>query len=150
MVSQDSNARNGGLWQLEQTEPKPPLPGKVARRSRDGEVSGRCYVMIPGFLPGLESPPGEATPQALRASSPSRGAKKLFQASSTRKGMAAHTQMKLRFAAPLAEEPKPPHPQGGGDSQCPKDCVPKPPLLGEVARRSRDGEVGGLCYVMIF
>ena len=97
MVSQDSNARNGGLWQLEQTEPKPPLPGKVARRSRDGEVGGRCYAMIPGFLPGLEAPPSEATPQALRASSPSRGAKKIV--------------------------PSQFHPQGDGDSHAAEAAV---------------------------
>jgi len=32
------------------TTPKPPLPGEVARRSRDGGVSGLCYAAIPGFL----------------------------------------------------------------------------------------------------
>ena len=52
-------------------------------------------------FPGLEAQPIAATPQALRASSPSRGAFK----SSTRKGMATHTQLKLRFAAHLAGEP---------------------------------------------
>ena len=72
--------------------PKPPLLGEVARRSRDGGVSGLCYVAIPGFFPGLKAQPIEATPQALRASS-------------TRKGMATHTQLKLRFAAHLAGEP---------------------------------------------
>ena len=41
---------------------------------------------------GLEAQPIAATPQALRASS-------------TRKGMATHTQLKLRFAAHLAGEP---------------------------------------------
>ena len=81
--------------------PKPPLLGEVARRSRDGEVCGLCYAAIFGFYPGLEAQPIAATPQALRASSPSRGAFK----SSTRKGMATHTQLKLRFAAHLAGEP---------------------------------------------
>ena len=71
--------------------PKPPLLGEVARRSRDGGVSGLCYVAIPGFFPGLKAQPIEATPQALRASS-------------THKGMATHTQLKLRFAAHLAGE----------------------------------------------
>ena len=72
--------------------PKPPLLGEVARRSRDGEVCGLCHVAIFGFFPGLEAQPIAATPQALRASS-------------TRKGMATHTQLKLRFAAHLAGEP---------------------------------------------
>ena len=54
-----------------------------------------------GLFRGLEAQPIAATPQALRASSPSRGAFK----SSTRKGMATHTQLKLRFAAHLAGEP---------------------------------------------
>ena len=72
--------------------PKPPLLGEVARRSRDGGVSGLCYVAIPGFFPRLKTQLIEATPQALRASS-------------TRKGMATHTQLKLRFAAHLAGEP---------------------------------------------
>ena len=71
--------------------PKPPLLGEVARRSRDGGVSGLCYVTIPGFFPGLKAQPIEATPQALRASS-------------THKGMATHTQLKLWFAAHLAGE----------------------------------------------
>ena len=53
---------------------KPPLLGEVARRSCDGEVSGLRLAEILGFFPGLEAPPGAATPQALRASSPSRGA----------------------------------------------------------------------------
>ena len=43
------------------------------------------------FCLGLETLPIAATPQALRASS-------------TRKGMATHTQLKLRFAAHLAGE----------------------------------------------
>ena len=72
--------------------PKPPLLGEVARRSRDGEVCGLCHAAIFGFYPGLEAQPIAATPQALRASS-------------TRKGMATHTQLKLRFAAHLAGEP---------------------------------------------
>ena len=72
--------------------PKPPLPGEVARRSRDGGVNGLCNVAIPDFFPGLKAQPIEATPQALRASS-------------TRKGMVTHTQLKLRFAAHLAVEP---------------------------------------------
>ena len=72
--------------------PKPPLLGEVARRSRDGEVCGLCHAAIFGFFPGLEAQPIAATPQALRASS-------------TRKGMATHTQLKLRFAAHLAGEP---------------------------------------------
>jgi len=50
-------------------------------------------LRFPAFFPGLEAPPGSATPQALRASS-------------TRKGMATHTQLKLWFAAHLAEEPR--------------------------------------------
>ena len=45
-----------------------------------------------GLFRGREAQPIAATPQALRASS-------------TRKGMATHTQLKLRFAAHLAEEP---------------------------------------------
>ena len=61
---------------------KPPLLGEVARRSRDGEVCGLCRAAILGFFPGLEAQPVAATPQALRASS-------------TRKGMATHTQLKL-------------------------------------------------------
>jgi len=56
---------------------KPPLLGEVARRSRDGGVSGLCYVTIPGFFPRLKVQPIEATPQALRASSPSSGAPKV-------------------------------------------------------------------------
>ena len=80
---------------------KPPLLGEVARRSRDGEVCGLCYAAIFGFFPGLEAQPIAATPQALRASS-------------TRKGMATHTQLKLRFAAHLAGEPLRAHPQGDG------------------------------------
>ena len=80
--------------------PKPPLLGEVARRSRDGGVSSLCYAAIFGFFPRLKAQPIEATPQALRASSPSRGAKKTL----TRKGMATHTQLKLRFAAHLAGE----------------------------------------------
>ena len=43
------------------------------------------------FCLGLETLPIAATPQALRASS-------------THKGMATHTQLKLRFAAPLVGE----------------------------------------------
>jgi len=74
----------------------------------------------------------------------------LLRASSTRKGAATHTQLKLRFAAHLAGEPKRPHPQGDDDSHAAKAAAPKPPLLGEVARRSRDGGVSGLCYVAIF
>ena len=70
---------------------EPPLLGEVARRSRDGEVCGLCHAAI-CFYPGLEAQPIAATPQALRASS-------------TRKGMATHTQLKLRFAAHLAGEP---------------------------------------------
>ena len=70
---------------------KPPLLGEVARRSRDGEVCGLCHAAI-WFFPGLEAQPIAATPQALRASS-------------TRKGMATHTQLKLRIAALLAGEP---------------------------------------------
>ena len=71
--------------------PKPPLRGEqrtialamresqslvveVARQSRDGRFNGLCYVAIPGFFPRLEAQPIAATPQALRASSPSRGA----------------------------------------------------------------------------
>jgi len=76
---------------------KPPLLGEVARRSRDGGVSGLCNAAILSFFPGLEAQLRAATPQALRASSPSRGAK----SSSTRKGMATHTQLGLRFAVPL-------------------------------------------------
>ena len=79
---------------------KPPLLGEVARRSRDGGVSGLCYAAIPGFFLRLQGQPIEATPQALRASSPSSGAPK----SPTHKGMATHTQLKLRFAAHLAGE----------------------------------------------
>ena len=136
----------------------------MARRSRDGGVGGLCYAAIPGFFPGLEAPPGSATPQALRASS-------------TRKGMATHTQLKLRFAAHLAGEPKTAPPTKGiathtqlklrfavylaGEprkwlrtirQRCHGKSAAnqKPPLLGEVARRSRDGEVSGLCYVAIF
>ena len=56
----------------------------MARRSRDGGVSGLCYAAIFGFFPRLKAQPIEATPQALRASS-------------TRKGMAIHTQLKLRL-----------------------------------------------------
>ncbi len=115
---------------------KPPLLGEVARRSRDGGVSGLCCAAIIGFLPRIEAQPIEATPQALRASS-------------TRRGMATHTQLKLRFAAHLAEEPKRPHPQGDGDSHAAEAAAPKPPLLGEVARRSRDGGVSGLCNVAL-
>ena len=70
--------------------PKPPLLGEVARRSRDGEVCGLCHAAIFGFYPGREAQPIAATPQALRASS-------------TRKGMATHTQLKLRFAAHLVQ-----------------------------------------------
>ena len=81
--------------------PKPPLLGEVARRSRDGEVCGLCYAAIFGFYPGLEAQPIAATPQALRASS-------------TRKGMATHTQLKLRFAAHLAGEPLRAHLQRDG------------------------------------
>ena len=93
-----------------------------------------------GLFRGLEAQPIAATPQALRASS-------------THKGMATHTQLKLRFAAHLAGEPKiapyQPHPQGDGNSHASEAAAPKPPLLGEVARRSRDGGVSGLCYVAI-
>ena len=78
--------------QLRAGNPKPRLLGEVARRSRDGEVCGLCHAAIFGFFPGLEAQPIAATPQALRASS-------------TRKGMATHTQLKLRFAAHLAGEP---------------------------------------------
>ena len=78
--------------QLRAGNPKPPLLGEVARRSRDGEVCGLCHAAIFGFYPGREAQPIAATPQALRASS-------------TRKGMATHTQLKLRFAAHLAGEP---------------------------------------------
>jgi len=63
---------------------KPPLLGEVARWSRDGGVSGLCYVAIPGFFPRLKAQSIEATPQAQRASS-------------THKGMATHTQLKLRL-----------------------------------------------------
>ena len=77
---------------------KPPLLGEVARRSRDGGVSGLCNAVILCFFPGLEAHLRAATPQALRASSPSSGAK----SSSTRKGMVIHTQLRL----PLAEKPK--------------------------------------------
>ena len=70
---------------------KPPLLGEVARRSRDGGVSGLCDAVILCFFPGLEAQLRAATPQALRASS-------------THKGMATHTQLKLRFAAHLAGE----------------------------------------------
>jgi len=44
------------------------------------------------FLMGFEAKQSAATPQALRASS-------------TRKGMATHAQLKLRFAVHLAGEP---------------------------------------------
>ena len=57
--------------------PKPPLLGEVARRSRDGGVSGLGLAAIPGFFPGLKAQPSAATPQALRASSPSSGAKRI-------------------------------------------------------------------------
>ena len=77
---------------------KPPLLGEVARRSRDGGVSGLCDAAILSFFPGLEAQLCAATPQALRASSPGRGAK----SSTTHKGMATHTQLKL----PLAGKPK--------------------------------------------
>ena len=60
----------------EAATPKPPLLGEVARRSRDGGVSGLCYAAIPGFFLRLQGQPIEATPQALRASSPSSGAQK--------------------------------------------------------------------------
>ena len=54
---------------------KPPLLGEVARRSRDGGVAilrqGGSLV----FFQGIEAQPIAATPQALRASSLSRGAK---------------------------------------------------------------------------
>ena len=93
--------------------PKPPLLGEVARRSRDGGVSGLCHAAILCFFLRLEAQPKAATPQALRASSPSRGAKKLLWPKTLREGS------------------------------------PKPPLLGEVARRSRDGGVSGLCHGVI-
>ena len=53
-----------------------------------------AVLRLLAFFPGLEAPPSAATPQALRASS-------------TRRGMATHAQLKLRFAAHLAVEPKP-------------------------------------------
>jgi len=94
---------------------KPPLPGEVARRSRDGGVSGLCHVVILCVFLRLKAQPKAATPQALRASSPSSGAQKL-----------------LWPKTPIARE----------GSQ-------KPPLPGEVARRSRDGGVSGLCHGVI-
>jgi len=69
-------------------------------------LAASAMLRFPAFFPGLEAPPGSATPQALHASSPSRGAKELLRASSTRKGMATHTQLKLWFAAHLAGEPR--------------------------------------------
>jgi len=84
--------------------------GEVARRSRDGEVGGLGGDGIFGFLMGIEAQRSTATPQALRASSPSRGAKNC-----------------CKF---LGGEPR-------------KFAENLPPLLGEVARRSRDGEVSG-------
>ena len=98
------------------------------------------------FCLGLETLPSTATPQALRASSPSRGAFK----SSTHKGMATHAQLKLRFAAHLAGEPLKAPPTRGWQLTRRGTSPPKPPLLGEVARRSRDGGVCGLCHVEIF
>jgi|GEM_PF-1456252 len=213
---------------------KPPLPGEVARRSRDGGVSGLCCAAIIGYLPRIEVQPIEATPQALRASSTRRGMathtqlKLRFAAhlagepkSSTRRGMATHAQLKLRFqslhcqgrwhgeavteglaafavlrllaffpgleAPPSAATPqalrasspsrgakklcpqgdgaahaakaavrcspgrgaKKLHPQGDGAAHAAKAAALKPPLLGEVARRSRDGGVGSLCSAAI-
>ena len=58
------------------------------------------------FFPRLKAQPIEATPQALRASS-------------TRKGMATHTQLKLRFAAHLAGEPLRAHLQRDGYTHAP-------------------------------
>ena len=61
---------------------KPPLLGEVARRSRDGEVAslGEDGALAFSMMPihksnGMQPLPKPATPQALRASSPSRGAK---------------------------------------------------------------------------
>ena len=70
-----------------------PLLGEVARRSRDGEVSGLGGDGIFGFLMGIEAKQSVATPQALRASS-------------TRKGMATHAQPRLRLAVRLTGKPK--------------------------------------------
>ena len=103
--------------QLRAVNPKPPLLGEVARRSRDGEVCGLCHAGILGFFPGLEAQPIAATPQALRASS-------------THKGMATHTQLKLRFAAHLAGEPLRAHPQGDGDSHAAEAAVRCAPSRG--------------------
>ena len=61
---------------------KPPLLGEVARRSRDGEVAilredgALAFSMMPIHKSnGMQPLPKPATPQALRASSLSRGAK---------------------------------------------------------------------------
>ena len=54
---------------------KPPLLGEVARRSRDGGVAILRQAGFLVFFQGLEAQLIAATPQALRASSPSRGAK---------------------------------------------------------------------------
>ena len=99
------------------------------------------------FFPGLEAQPSAATPQALRASSPSRGAKNRCVPAAT--GMATHRQLKLRFTAHLAGEPRKWLQTIRRRSQGKSTANQKPPLPGEVARRSRDGGVSGLCYVAI-
>ena len=64
--------------------------------------------------------------------------------------MATHRQLKLRFTAHLAGESRKWLQTIRRRSQGKSAANQKPPLLGEVARQSRDGEVGGLCYVTIF
>ena len=118
--------------------PKPPLLGEVARRSRDGGVSGLCHVVILCFFLRLEAQPKAATPQALRASSPSSGAKRI-----------ALPAGGWRFTAHLAGEPRKWLQIIRRRSQGKSTANQKPPLLGEVARRSRDGGVSGLCHVVI-
>ena len=79
---------------------------------------------------------GGVTSQALRASSPSRGA--FWVGVFTGAGSRIHLDEPQIIGLVMQLV--------GGSLVL---VANKPPLLGEVARRSRDGGVGGLCYAEI-
>ena len=120
------------------------LWGRRARRPRPQGDGGLCCAAIIGFLPRIEAQPIEATPQALRASSPSSGAKTLHPHGD---GDSHAAEAAVRCSP--SSGAKKLYTEGDGDSQGAEAAALKPPLLGEVARRSRDGGVSGLCCAAI-